>query len=332
MNGQLFFVACDPDHDCGLWKSDGTEAGTVYIPGSSAGGLEYAFSAQGLFYFSYWDGTVGRELWRSDGTQTGTFIVKDIYPGSMKSSDPDSFQLINNELFFSADDGENGRELWKTDGTQAGTVLASDLLPGPTGSLPENIAALPTGGGIFEASDGNGGLEAWKMDANGNLSQYTDIVPGISSSDAGWFGFAVSGSLIYFAADDVTHGMELWAIPLSAPGSVPDGNAVSGTALTASRSGASDVALSWGPSCGIYDDDYEIYVGTIGDFQNYYPATCTTAAQLNATLTGAPNNSFFIVVPRNPAQEGSYGTSSAGVERSASATACVPQDISSCPD
>lgn len=43
-----------------------------------------------------------------------------------------------------------------------------------------------------------------------------------------------------------------------------------------------------------------------------------------------PSGSFFLVVPHTTVSEGSYGQTSAGVERPPAAVACKPQDFESC--
>src|SRR5438094_366281 len=63
-----------------LWKSDGTEGGTVL---DTASGFSYPTDLTGVngtLFFSAIDPTHGRELWKSDGTGAGTVLVKDINP------------------------------------------------------------------------------------------------------------------------------------------------------------------------------------------------------------------------------------------------------------
>ncbi len=126
----VFFSAFDRTSGFELWKSDGTEAGTVRVkdinPGAS-GSIPGGFTVfNNALYFSAFDATSGFELWRSDGTEAGTVRVKDINPGPGGSS-PFGFTISNNALYFSADDGTNGFELWKSDGTEPGTVRVNDI-------------------------------------------------------------------------------------------------------------------------------------------------------------------------------------------------------------
>src|SRR5262245_42578057 len=77
--GLAFFTACSLETGAELWKSDGTDAGTVLVkdvrPGPF-GSDTRNLTAVGdtLFFFSN-DGTHGSELWKSDGTEAGTVLV-----------------------------------------------------------------------------------------------------------------------------------------------------------------------------------------------------------------------------------------------------------------
>ncbi len=114
-----------------LWKSDGTEEGTVLVKdinsGSGTSSPRFLTAVGDTLYFSADEGVNGFELWRSDGTVAGTVLVQDINPSG--NSFPRSLTAVGDMLYFSADDGVNDRELWKSDGTEAGTVLLQDINP-----------------------------------------------------------------------------------------------------------------------------------------------------------------------------------------------------------
>jgi hypothetical protein len=116
---------------------------------------------------------------------------------------------------------------------------------------------------------------------------------------------------------------------LTNSGSVPDGAGTPGAQLTvALQSG--DVTLDWGPSCASDDIDYAIYEGTIGNFAGHSSRMCTTNGATSATFAPGSGSSYYLVVPRNTAAEGSYGRDSDNLERSPAAVACLPQSLGGC--
>lgn len=154
-----------------LWKSDGTEAGTVMVrdinPGASASSFPDAFTSyNGLLYFSAQSPGTGYELWKSDGTSEGTAMVRDIFPGTASSSCSD-FQVFKGMLVFAAS-SSSGRELWKTDGTAANTVLLKDIAaayPGASTNSSNPLSLLELENTLFFiADDGLRGFEWWKSD------------------------------------------------------------------------------------------------------------------------------------------------------------------------
>lgn len=137
LNNMVYFSSDDGSGSgFGLWKSDGSVAGTTLV---QAGDIVSNFLGNsavlnGKMYFNAFDYTNGDELWETDGTNAGTHIVKDIYPS--QSGEPENFIVYHNKIYFSARDALNGEELWVTDGTNAGTLLVKDILPGSGGSQP----------------------------------------------------------------------------------------------------------------------------------------------------------------------------------------------------
>ncbi len=85
VNGTLFFRANDGTNGTELWKSNGTEAGTIIVkdinPGSGASVPEHLTDVNGTLFFQAGDSTNGFELWKSDGSEAGTIMIKDINPG-----------------------------------------------------------------------------------------------------------------------------------------------------------------------------------------------------------------------------------------------------------
>jgi len=131
----LLFAANSAATGIELWKSDGTNAGTVLLKEINAGAASsspngfYAYNGVVLFYAT--DAATGAELWKTDGTTGGTSLLKDINVGAGSSSVSGlpigygSYLVFNSKAYFVANSG-TGPALWVTDGTTVGTVLIKD--------------------------------------------------------------------------------------------------------------------------------------------------------------------------------------------------------------
>lgn len=151
----------------GLWKSDGTETGTVLVKqlevkgdpldpyNAEVHGEEPCLTEAGGLLFFNARGAGGRELWKSDGTTAGTQPVADIRPG-IYGSDPRNLYAANGKLYFSADDGTHGFEIWTSDGTAAGTQMVVDLTGDGLSSYPENFTLVGTKLYFFAQAPGVG--------------------------------------------------------------------------------------------------------------------------------------------------------------------------------
>lgn len=172
-NGEVYFAATSDDGD-ELWKSDGTESGTVQVKdiwqGAEGSFPEFLTVFRDELYFLASTAEEGDELWKSNGTQGGTVLVADIVEGEA-SSTPSRLYAFGDELYFAAsDDGESGPELFKSDGTAAGTVLVADINTdfATSGSFPE---------GFFEFQD-----ELYFLAADGFLES-GDLASGLFKTD-----------------------------------------------------------------------------------------------------------------------------------------------------
>jgi len=132
--------------------------------------------------------------------------------------------------------------------------------------------------------------------------------------------------------DDTSSDLDQDGRPDECPAAAPAGaipTSGSGGGLTLQRVGA-DVVLNWTASCESGDTDYGIYGGVVGDYGDPDPLTCSTVGAMTWSLTPLGGDRYYLVVPRNSQREGAYGQATSGA-RSASATACVPQDVAACP-
>jgi len=111
----------------------------------------------------------------------------------------------------------------------------------------------------------------------------------------------------------------------AAPGSVP-GLMVRKSIVPGS------LLLSWSPSCGVAND-YALYEGSIGGWYDHTMADCSDdGADFEEEIVPGVGNRYFLVVPLDADEEGSYGTDSDGAERPArNATCRMAQNLSDCP-
>lgn len=102
-------------------------------------------------------------------------------------------------------------------------------------------------------------------------------------------------------------------------------------ALRVSKTIAGELELTWGPSCIPVEDDYEIYEGFLGDRDSHVPKICDTGGQRIATFQPPPFDAYYLIVPFEGSEEGSYGTDSDGEERGPGPSSCRPKIVNLCP-
>ncbi len=226
LGNSLFFVVDNGGGSLALWKSDGTDGGTMMLKNFTAAGsaFGYEFVAIGSsLFFQANDGTNGAELWKTDGTVAGTTMLKDMNPGAGHSFNVDNhfdYQVMGGKLYFTTTSA-NGN-LWVSDGTSAGTQLVFNF---NNAHLRHSVilnnkiyfAAEPSSGS-------NAGTELWESDGtSAGTMMLKDINPGANHSDPGillppkpattsdaYDQFILPGNKFIFFADDGVHGRELW--------------------------------------------------------------------------------------------------------------------------
>jgi len=90
------------------------------------------------------------------------------------------------------------------------------------------------------------------------------------------------------------------------------------------------VTLDWDGSCNAQDGDYAVYQGAIGDFTSHESLLCSTGGATTQTLTPGSGSVYFLVVPNNGTNEGSYGVRTGGTQRTPATAGCLPQSFESC--
>ncbi|RKH57318.1 ELWxxDGT repeat protein, partial [Corallococcus llansteffanensis] len=140
VQGTLYFVTDPLDGTTTLWKSDGTDAGTVQVrafPAAAVGfpRLTDLVAVGNRLFFQLYDPATGTELWVSDGTTSGTRLVRDITPGASSSSLRNLTEVNGRLVFFRqvpATPTEASRvELWRSDGTTTGTLRVRNFGENP---------------------------------------------------------------------------------------------------------------------------------------------------------------------------------------------------------
>jgi ELWxxDGT repeat protein len=225
-----------------LWRSEGTAETTQLLADIneyySASPSSFCAYDGRVFFSADGGGTIGRELYATDGTAPGTTLIADLWTANgyyaNYGSNPAELTVVGDILFFSAEDQDVGRELFRTDGTTAGTRLVEDTNPVPLTPTPTppptyfptykaqllGAGGLPTdssnprlltsfdGALLYFANSSPAWRGLWRSDGTPEGTYYltTSSPTGSSEHEA----IAVSGSTVYFAADDGVHGWELW--------------------------------------------------------------------------------------------------------------------------
>lgn len=121
VNDEIYFARSTNGQNTELWKSDGTNAGTMMVkdinPGTSSSSPRHLMNLNGELFFTANDGVHGVELWKSGGLDSNTVLVKDLVPGAGSSTFGSEFIEFNSQLIFVANN-----KLQTTDGTTAGTI------------------------------------------------------------------------------------------------------------------------------------------------------------------------------------------------------------------
>ena len=208
LDGTAFFWVEGPHGRPGLWALDGPGgvprelAELSPVPYEGVDRRPVVF--RGKLVFIGVDPAGHQELWSSDGSRAGTSRVVDLKPGA--SDDVSLLWVLEDALVFLARDGSHGLEPHATDGTA--TVLLADTVPGPMGALgPVHLGEL---GGVLYLHNG---ADTW---ATRGTPSTTHVVPGgpevtLAAPQLAEGAGVRLGSELLLAANDVTHGRELWA-------------------------------------------------------------------------------------------------------------------------
>lgn len=175
--GETIYFVGNQGTSVGLWKTDGTQAGTTLVKNFPLGFLSsqpsHLTAGDGVVYFTANDGAGGVELWRSNGTEAGTALVREIVPGPANGKIR-NLTFLDGRLYFSAATAGIGDEIWKSDGTAAGTFLLADVVAGQGGSEP-GAFAVHGDRLLFAATTDELGRELWSVDLKGGPTPLGDF-------------------------------------------------------------------------------------------------------------------------------------------------------------
>lgn len=245
-NDILFIATATPSTQTGIYKSDGSTAGTIMLRNLQNCSPVTPYLSKNYFLAR----SNGHILWRTDGTVSGTdsILTPSLAGGSSLSqvnnllffagvtnfnsntnkslwrSDGTSagtfslvdnsysglkfFNTVNNTLLFSVTSSSLGGEMWRSDGTNAGTFMLKDIWAGAGTSNPIELG-IYNNMMFFLASDPINGRELWRTDGTaGGTILLKDIFPGTAGSGIQKIMIANNG--VYFYADNSINGSELW--------------------------------------------------------------------------------------------------------------------------
>lgn len=156
---QIWFVLRTSLQNLGLWRSDGTVAGTRSVT-NIVDNISSAQIFKGNAYF---------------GTGYELFVVRNNSNTAERMFPPDfpvytgfwNLTATEGALYFSGYDLTHGTELWRTDGTVAGTTLVQDINPRLASSSPSHVRQIGTN--IFFTAEDNRGTDPWIMPASAAL-------------------------------------------------------------------------------------------------------------------------------------------------------------------
>ena len=212
---KVLFAATHPDFGRELWETDGTPDGTRLwadvLPGTGSSNPFGLKARAGSLYFVANGEGVGTELWYYPGIQGLPEPIADINPG-LPGSDPYEVCLTDHGvLYFSALDPVHGEEFWQYKDGSGGPVLFADIYPGAGSSFPYYTVNM-NNRVLTVATDPVVGRELWIIDAvDSRLLLLADIYTDSSVNPSSFpHEMTAAGDLLFFAANDIAHGNELW--------------------------------------------------------------------------------------------------------------------------
>lgn len=210
----LYFIS---END--LWKSNGTEAGTVRFTDDSNAGApdkpEHLQVADGRLYLAaQGQSSADVEPWTSNGTAGNTQQLKDIGVGAFSGSFPRQFTEYNSKTYFHAN-----QELWVSNGTSASTSQFSTFVTGNYQfDRGDGLNMLVANNLLFFNARGNSGNKEYMYSTNGTTGNATQLA---QTNDYGFFDIGLcqyKQKVCFWGQNNNETG--IWAVNGSANGKV----------------------------------------------------------------------------------------------------------------
>ncbi len=219
MRGHVYFSATigpplTPSVPRGLWRTDGTVAGTklFWSPPVGAYRTHNLVAIDNRLFFAA-GGAFGADdqIYFTDGTSV---TMLDSRGWAQPYGMPEFMLAHGDKLFF-----VTNTALWQTDGTRLGTqkiVAANGSVPVPYASHPAGFTTV--GGLLFfigESSTAPGQPELWRTDGT---RQGTIRIVGPAEDTFHLSNMVEHAGRLFFLAADPAHGLELWVSDGTLPG------------------------------------------------------------------------------------------------------------------
>lgn len=217
LDDTIYFVSDGKGSPPGLWKSDGSSAGTsLHCPLPESIGptqVERIIPTTSAIYLVQASTDGGLHLYYCSNSAPASplslLMPSDDLRISLRSSS--DMSPYNDELYFAALSEDSGDELWKVSPFSPTPVLVADIAPGRASSSPRSFTVVP-GKLFFVATDPAHGEEL-RVLANDSVQLVSDIYPGKESARPNRL--TVANEDLYFVANGGKFGPEIWKTAIS---------------------------------------------------------------------------------------------------------------------